>query len=154
MRGLHRLYLASGLLSAASLVLICGLILAQVIARNLGSTVRDADEFAAWAMAAAGFFGLPYALYCGSHIRVSAVARFVPESLHHFMEVLASAIGMVLAAAMLINLLAAGIAGVLTPIALDRLDIDPAMASGVMVTTVTDVVGFFAFLGLATLLLL
>jgi TRAP-type C4-dicarboxylate transport system permease small subunit len=98
MRGLHRLYRASGLLSAASLVLICGLILAQVIARNLGSTVRDADEFAAWAMAAAGFFGLPYALYCGSHIRVSAVARFVPESLHHAMEVLASAIGVALAA--------------------------------------------------------
>ena len=98
MRGLHRLYLASGLLSAASLVLICGLIIAQVVARNLGTTVRDADEFAAWAMAAAGFFGLPYALYCGSHIRVSAVARFVPESLHHFMEVLASAIGMALAA--------------------------------------------------------
>ena len=64
------------------------------------------------------------------------------------------AIGMVLAAAMLINLLAAGIAGVLAPMALERLKIDPAMASGVMVTTVTDVVGFFAFLGLATLLLL
>ena len=43
MRGLHRLYLVSGLLSAASLVLICALILAQVVARNLGSTVRDAD---------------------------------------------------------------------------------------------------------------
>lgn len=98
MRGLHRLYLASGLLSAASLVLICVLILAQVVARNLGSTVRDAEEFAAWAMAAAGFFGLPYALHCGSHIRVSAVARFVPESLHHVMEVLASAIGLALAA--------------------------------------------------------
>lgn len=97
MRGLHRLYLASGLLSAASLVLICALILSQVVARNLGSTVRDAEEFAAWAMAAAGFFGLPYALYCGSHIRVSAVARFVPESLHHAMEVLASVIGMALA---------------------------------------------------------
>lgn len=64
------------------------------------------------------------------------------------------AIGAVLAAAMLINLLAAGIAGVLAPLALERLKIDPAMASGVMVTTVTDVVGFFAFLGLATLLLL
>lgn len=65
-----------------------------------------------------------------------------------------AAIGLVLAAAMLINLLAAGIAGVLTPLALDRLNIDPAMASGVMVTTVTDVVGFFAFLGLASILLL
>ncbi|MHB1124665.1 MAG: TRAP transporter small permease [Ramlibacter sp.] len=98
MRGLHRLYLVSGLLSAASLVLICALILAQVVARNLGSTVRDAEEFAAWAMAAAGFFGLPYALHCGSHIRVSAVARFVPASLHHAMEVLASVIGVLLAA--------------------------------------------------------
>lgn len=98
MRGLHRLYLASGLLSAASLVLICLLILAQVVARNLGSTVRDAEEFAAWAMAAAGFFGLPYALHCGAHIRVSAVVRFLPESLHHAMEVLASAIGLALAA--------------------------------------------------------
>jgi TRAP-type C4-dicarboxylate transport system permease small subunit len=98
MRGLHRLYFASGLLSAASLVLICGMILAQIVARNLGSTVRDAEEFAAWAMAAAGFFGLPYALHCGSHIRVSAVTRFVPESMHHAMEVIASVIGLALAA--------------------------------------------------------
>jgi len=93
---LHRLYRWSGLLSAASLVLICGLIMAQIIARNLGSTVRDADEFAAWAMAAAGFLGLPYALHCGSHIRVSLVARFVPKSLHQAMEVLATAIALVL----------------------------------------------------------
>lgn len=64
------------------------------------------------------------------------------------------AIGAVLAAAMLINLLAAGIAGVLAPLTLEKLKIDPAMASGVMVTTVTDVIGFLSFLGLATLLLL
>jgi TRAP-type C4-dicarboxylate transport system permease small subunit len=95
---LHRLYRASGLLSAASLVLICGLIMAQIIARNLGGTVRDADEFAAWAMAAAGFLGLPYALHCGSHIRVSVVARFVPKSLHQAMEVLATGIALVLSA--------------------------------------------------------
>lgn len=94
---LHWLYRASGLLSAASLVLICVLILAQVVARNLGGTVRDAEEFAAWAMAAAGFFGLPYALHCGSHIRVGVVTRFVPERLHHTMEVLASVIGTALA---------------------------------------------------------
>lgn len=95
---LHRLYRISGLLSAASLVLICVLIMAQVIARNLGSTVRDAEEFAAWAMAAAGFFGLPYALHCGSHIRVEVIMRFIPQSLHHVMEVLVSAIGLALAA--------------------------------------------------------
>ncbi|MBK5204116.1 MAG: TRAP transporter small permease [Polaromonas sp.] len=98
MSRLHWLYRVSGLLSAASLVLICALIVAQIVARNLGSTVRDAEEFAAWAMAAAGFFGLPYALHCGSHIRVSAVTRFMPKAMHHAMEVLASVIGLALAA--------------------------------------------------------
>jgi TRAP-type C4-dicarboxylate transport system permease small subunit len=88
----------SGLLSAASLVLICVLILAQIVARYFGGTVRDAEEFAAWAMAAAGFFGLPYALHCGSHIRVGVVTRFAPERWHHTMEVLASLIGLALAA--------------------------------------------------------
>jgi TRAP-type C4-dicarboxylate transport system permease small subunit len=95
---LHRLYRLSGLLSAAALVLICVLIMAQVIARNLGSTVRDAEEFAAWAMAAAGFLGLPYALHCGSHIRVQVILRYIPRSLHHPLEVLVSIIGVLLAA--------------------------------------------------------
>jgi TRAP-type C4-dicarboxylate transport system permease small subunit len=95
---LHRLYLISGLLSAASLVVICGLILAQVVARNLGSTVRDAEEFAAWAMAAAGFFGLPYALHCGSHIRVQVFTRFLSARAQHALEVIASVIGLALAA--------------------------------------------------------
>lgn len=60
----------------------------------------------------------------------------------------------VIAAAMVINLLVAGLAGILIPVALDRLKIDPALASGAFVTTVTDVVGFFAFLGLAAAVLL
>jgi TRAP-type C4-dicarboxylate transport system permease small subunit len=94
---LHRLYQISGLLSAVSLTLICVLILAQVVARNLGTTVRDAEEFAAWAMAAAGFFGLPYALHQGAHIRVAVVTRFVPKSLHHGMEVASSVVGLALA---------------------------------------------------------
>jgi magnesium transporter len=59
------------------------------------------------------------------------------------------ALGLVIGAAMIINLVAAALAGILVPLALDSLDIDPAIASGVFVTTVTDVVGFFAFLGLA-----
>ena len=58
-------------------------------------------------------------------------------------------LGLVIAAAMIINLLAAALAGILVPLALDYFDIDPAISSGVFVTTVTDVVGFFAFLGLA-----
>ena len=64
------------------------------------------------------------------------------------------AIGMVLAAAMIINLVMAGLAGTLVPLTLDRLGIDPAIGSGVVLTTVTDVIGFLAFLGLATVVLL
>ena len=60
-------------------------------------------------------------------------------------------LGVVIAAAMVVNMLAAGLAGILIPLALQRLKIDPAVASGVFVTTVTDVVGFFAFLGFAAL---
>jgi magnesium transporter len=48
----------------------------------------------------------------------------------------------------------AGIAGVLLPLMLDRMGIDPAVASGVFVTTVTDVIGFLSFLGLASAILL
>jgi len=63
-------------------------------------------------------------------------------------------LGVVLGMAMVGNLLVAGLAGILIPIALDKLGADPALASGVFVTTVTDIVGFFAFLGLAAMLLL
>lgn len=63
-------------------------------------------------------------------------------------------IGLLLGAAMLINLVCAAAAGVLIPLLLDKIRIDPALAGGVLLTTVTDVVGFMAFLGLATLLLL
>ena len=59
-------------------------------------------------------------------------------------------IGGLIAAAMVINMFAAALAGILIPLLLDRLGADPAVASAVFVTTVTDVVGFFAFLGLAT----
>ncbi|MEM0923208.1 MAG: magnesium transporter [Pseudomonadota bacterium] len=63
-------------------------------------------------------------------------------------------LGGVIAAAMVVNMVIAGLAGILIPIALDRLGADPALASGAFVTTVTDVVGFFAFLGLAAAVLL
>ena len=59
-------------------------------------------------------------------------------------------LGGIIAAAMIINMLAAALAGILIPLFLDRIGADPAIASSVFVTTVTDVVGFFAFLGLAT----
>ena len=60
-------------------------------------------------------------------------------------------LGLVIGVAMVVNLFAAALAGILIPLGLDALDLDPAIASGVFVTTVTDVVGFFVFLGLAAL---
>ena len=62
-------------------------------------------------------------------------------------------LGGVLAAAMLINLITACLAGILIPLGLDRLGVDPAVSSAVFVTTLTDTIGFFSFLGLATLIL-
>jgi magnesium transporter len=63
-------------------------------------------------------------------------------------------IGGVLAAAMVINLLVAGLAGTLIPIGFERWGADPAVASTVFLTTITDVVGFFCFLGLGAWILL
>jgi magnesium transporter len=59
----------------------------------------------------------------------------------------------VIAIAMIGNLIVAGFAGALVPIALEKLGADPAVASGTFVTTTTDVFGFFAFLGLASVML-
>ncbi|QIE44803.1 magnesium transporter [Pseudohalocynthiibacter aestuariivivens] len=64
------------------------------------------------------------------------------------------ALGYVIAAAMVINLVMAGLAGTVIPVLLEKAGVDPALASGAFVTTVTDVVGFFAFLGLAAVVLL
>ncbi len=63
-------------------------------------------------------------------------------------------IGGVIAAALIINLLCAGLAGVTIPLLLKRMGVDPALAGGMMLTTCTDIMGFFVFLGLATVLLL
>ena len=62
-------------------------------------------------------------------------------------------LSLVFGAALLINNMVAGLAGVLVPITLERNNIDPAVSSSVFVTTMTDTMGFFAFLGLATLFL-
>jgi len=63
-------------------------------------------------------------------------------------------LGVVIGVAMVINMVAAALAGILIPIGLDRAGADPALASGTFVTTVTDVVGFLVFLGLGVLVLL
>jgi len=61
--------------------------------------------------------------------------------------------GLVAGLAMLLNMVAANLAGFIVPVILRKMNIDPALASGVFVTTVTDCLGFFFFLGLATLFL-
>jgi magnesium transporter len=63
-------------------------------------------------------------------------------------------LGGVIGAALVINLFVAAFGGTVVPIILERIGVDPALASGVFVTTITDVVGFYAFLGLAAVILL
>ncbi|MBL6988000.1 MAG: magnesium transporter [Methylobacter sp.] len=63
-------------------------------------------------------------------------------------------IGLILGGAVIINLICAAFAGASIPLILQKMNIDPALAGGVLLTTVTDVIGFMAFLGLATLFLL
>ena len=58
-------------------------------------------------------------------------------------------LGFVIAVALVVNLFCAGLSGILIPLGLQKAGVDPAIASSVFITTVTDVVGFFAFLGLA-----
>jgi magnesium transporter len=60
-------------------------------------------------------------------------------------------LGVVVGLALVVTLVCAAFGGIVIPLVLDRFDVDPAVASGPLVTTITDVVGFFAFLGLATL---
>ena len=63
-------------------------------------------------------------------------------------------IGIIIGAALIINLLAAALVGVIIPFVLRKLGVDPAIAGGVLLTTITDVTGVVAFLGMATLFLL
>jgi magnesium transporter len=60
---------------------------------------------------------------------------------------------LLIGAALIINLIVAALAGATIPLTLKRMDIDPAIAGGVILTTVTDVIGFMSFLGLATIFL-
>ena len=63
-------------------------------------------------------------------------------------------LGFIIGLAMILNLLIAGFSGIAIPLVLDKLKIDPALASAVILTTITDVFGFLSFLGLATLFLI
>jgi magnesium transporter len=63
-------------------------------------------------------------------------------------------IGLLIGTAIIVNLVAAALAGVLIPLGLRRIGIDPALSGSVLLTTVTDVIGFMAFLGFATLFII
>ena len=63
-------------------------------------------------------------------------------------------IGAVIGVALLINMVIAAFSGIVIPLVLDKMGIDPALSGSVVLTTVTDVVGFMTFLGLATAFLL
>ena len=62
-------------------------------------------------------------------------------------------LGLIIGLAMVLNLILAGFAGTIIPLTLDKFKIDPALASGVILTTITDVFGFLSFLGLASIFL-
>ena len=62
-------------------------------------------------------------------------------------------LGLIIGLAMILNLISAGFAGTIIPLTLDKFKIDPALASGVILTTITDVFGFLSFLGLASIFL-
>jgi magnesium transporter len=63
-------------------------------------------------------------------------------------------LGMVIGIAIFLNIVAAALAGVFVPVILDKYKIDPALSGSVILTTVTDIVGFVAFLGLGTIFLI
>ncbi len=86
-------------------------------------------------------------------IIMGVLAGFWHYGMHHDIEQ-SVRLGAVIGSAMIINLVAAGLAGILIPLGLQRAGADPAVSSAVFVTTVTDVVGFFVFLGLAAIVLL
>ena len=86
--------------------------------------------------------------------RVKRLLRVAMRSiLKNRMRSLLTSLGVIIGVALVLNLLCAALAGVSIPIILRKLGIDPALAGGVVLTTVTDVIGFLAFLGLGTLML-
>ncbi len=91
-----------------------------------------------WLISREGFVGVANGLLFAVIIGVVATFWFGNSQL-----------GLIIAAAMVVNMISAGLAGILIPLSLEKTGADPAVASSVFVTTVTDVVGFFAFLGLA-----
>ena len=89
-------------------------------------------------------------------IGISLINSFILASLLSFIVTLIykdGTLGFILGAALMFNMIWAGLAGTLFPVILDRLGFDPAIGAGPLLTTTTDVLGFSVFLGLATIFL-
>lgn len=122
-----------GIAGSQTLTLIIrGLALGQITTANLGALLKKE-------LSVGGLNGVIWALVIG------AVASIWFGNMM---------IGVVIGLAILVNILAAAASGVFVPVVLDRLKLDPALSGSVILTTVTDIVGFVAFLGLGTLLLI
>lgn len=104
-----------------------------------GLATRDIDIYNAWRV-----IRREMAVGCINGIIFASLIGMVAGLWFHSVE-----IGSIIAVAMVINMFVAALAGILIPILLDRFGADPAVASAVFVTSITDVVGFFAFLGTA-----
>jgi len=91
--GLDGMYLAAGMLSAASLVLLLLLVVMQMLARWTGEVFPGAAEYAGYAMAAASFLAFAHALNRGSHIRVSILLNAVSPTFHRLLEIWCFAVG-------------------------------------------------------------
>ena len=117
--------------------------------QTLTSTVRALATHDLTAANALRLFNKEMAISLINGILFAAVAGLVA-----FAWFGSAGIGLVIFGAMIVNLVVAGLSGMLIPLGLNRIGIDPALAATVFVTTVTDVVGFSAFLGLAALFLI
>lgn len=84
------------LLSGLSLVALCMLVLAQIVARQLGYMVPDADEIAGYLMAASIFLALPYTLLQGEHIRITLLLSRLPVGARRKVEVLGGGVSLAL----------------------------------------------------------
>jgi magnesium transporter len=121
-----------GIAGSQTLTLIIrGLALKQVTVANLGVLLMKE-------LKVGGLNGIIWALVIGT-----VVVLWFGEPL----------LGVVIGVAILVNIVTAAFSGVFVPVILDKLKIDPALSGSVILTTVTDIVGFVAFLGLGTLLL-
>jgi magnesium transporter len=129
-------------------------VLAPIVASQGGNAATQTMTVAVRALATGELTGLSIRKFVTRELMVSflngAAFALITGVIAGFWFANAG-LGVVIGLAMIANLFAAALAGAVIPIGLDRMKIDPAVSSGTFVTTVTDVVGFFAFLGIATL---